>query len=83
MYFGSVPIAEVDGIDKKFKASLERIVKEGVDMERIALVLKKERLKVRCSSIGKMCDCLMDLLIASELARVIWRRLFLWLRHFW
>lgn len=46
VYFGSVPTEHVDGLDKKFKKSLQRIVKDGMDMERVKSVLKKDRLKV-------------------------------------
>ncbi|KAF8307697.1 hypothetical protein DL93DRAFT_2064630 [Clavulina sp. PMI_390] len=49
VYFGSVPTEQIDGLSAKFKESLQRIIKEGVDMERMALVLKKDRLKVRIS----------------------------------
>lgn len=46
VYFGSVPTEHVDTLDEKFKNSLQRIVKEGFDMERMQLVIKRDRLKV-------------------------------------
>ena len=49
VYFGSVPTEILmDGeLERKFTGALERIVEEGFDMERMRLVLKRERLKVR------------------------------------
>lgn len=46
VYFGSVPTEHVDDLNTKFKQSLQRIIKDGMDMERMKLVLNKDRLKV-------------------------------------
>lgn len=46
VYFGSVPVEHIDSLDNKFKKSLQKIIEEGLDMERMKLVLKKERVKV-------------------------------------
>ena len=46
VYFGSVPTEHIDCLDAKFKKSLRRIIDEGLDMERMNLVLKKDRIKV-------------------------------------
>lgn len=46
VYFGSVPTEHIDGLAAKFKKSLQRIIEEGFDMQRMKLVLKKDRLKV-------------------------------------
>jgi Zn-dependent M16 (insulinase) family peptidase len=53
VYFESVPTEILlDGsLEKKFKQTLQRISKEGFDMERMRLVLKRERLKV-CGHTG-------------------------------
>ncbi|KAG9001081.1 hypothetical protein FRB93_012461 [Tulasnella sp. JGI-2019a] len=48
VYFGSVPTEHLDGLGEKFKASLEKIVsdKEGIDMERMKMIIKRDRLKL-------------------------------------
>lgn len=45
-YFGSVPTTKVDEIEGLLRDKLKEVVKEGVDMERMAVVIKKERLKL-------------------------------------
>ncbi|KAG8859116.1 hypothetical protein FRB96_004686 [Tulasnella sp. 330] len=49
VYFGSVPTEHLGAINAKFKASLEKIVsdKHGIDMERMGMIIKRDRLKVR------------------------------------
>lgn len=49
IYVGSVPAEHLDTFDQKLKASLERIVKEGIDMERMAMVIKREERQVNSS----------------------------------
>ena len=47
VYLGSVPTEHLDTLDLKLRKSLEKIVADGLDMERMAIVLKRDRLKVR------------------------------------
>ncbi|KAF8337466.1 Metalloenzyme, LuxS/M16 peptidase-like protein [Cantharellus anzutake] len=49
VHFGAVPTEELDLLAGKFKSALECIVRDGFDMNRIRLVLKKERLRVSSS----------------------------------
>ena len=46
IYVGSVPSEHLDTFDEKLKASLERIVKEGVDMERMLMVINRDERQV-------------------------------------
>lgn len=46
VYFGSVPTEHLDTLDEKFKVSLEKVVADGLDMERMATVISRDRLKV-------------------------------------
>ena len=48
VYFGSVPSEHLDTLDERFKAALQRIVAEGLDMDRMSSVIARDRLKV-CS----------------------------------
>ncbi|KAG8802435.1 hypothetical protein FRC17_006413, partial [Serendipita sp. 399] len=47
VYFGSVPVEHLDALDEKFRTSLQRIASEGIDMERMATVIARDRLKLR------------------------------------
>ena len=47
IYVGSVPTEYLDTFDTKLKASFERIVKEGLDMERTAMVINRDERQVR------------------------------------
>ncbi|KAF9069136.1 Metalloenzyme, LuxS/M16 peptidase-like protein [Rhodocollybia butyracea] len=47
IYVGSVPTEHLDTFDQKLKASLQRIVKEGIDMERMAMVISREERQLR------------------------------------
>ncbi|KAF7347762.1 hypothetical protein MVEN_01533700 [Mycena venus] len=42
IYVGSVPTELLDEFDSKLKASLRRIVSEGIDMERMAMVINRD-----------------------------------------
>ena len=43
VYFGSVPTEHLNTLDKRFRASLQRIVNEGIDMKRMAMVLDRDQ----------------------------------------
>ncbi|GLB36235.1 putative insulinase (Peptidase family M16) [Lyophyllum shimeji] len=47
IYVGSVPTDQLDNFDVKFKESLKRIVEEGIDMKRMAMVINREERKLR------------------------------------
>ncbi|KAG8786710.1 hypothetical protein FRC15_010850 [Serendipita sp. 397] len=47
VYFGSVPVEHLDTLDEKFTKSLQRIASESIDMERMATVIARDRLKLR------------------------------------
>ncbi|KAG9104560.1 hypothetical protein FRC06_001340 [Ceratobasidium sp. 370] len=46
IYFGSVPTDQLNELHGKVIKSLKKIVADGVDMERIRLVIKRDKLKV-------------------------------------
>jgi hypothetical protein len=50
IYFGSVPTDQLDTIHDKVIAKLKEIVAAGIDMDRIRLVIKRDKLKV-CAEI--------------------------------
>ncbi|KAK7463673.1 hypothetical protein VKT23_005614 [Stygiomarasmius scandens] len=47
IYIGSVPTAHLDAFDEKLKDSLKRIVKEGIDMERMQMVINRDERQLR------------------------------------
>ncbi|KAG8964007.1 hypothetical protein FRC03_002291 [Tulasnella sp. 419] len=46
IYFASVPIEHLSTLDEKLRKSLQNFAKEGIDMERMRILLKRERLKL-------------------------------------
>ncbi|KAG9076542.1 hypothetical protein FS749_011635, partial [Ceratobasidium sp. UAMH 11750] len=49
IYFGSVPTDQLDELHGKVIKSLKKIVADGIDMERIRLVIKRDKLKLKSS----------------------------------
>lgn len=47
IYIGSVPTELLEGFDQKLKTSLKRIVSEGIDMERMAMIINRDERQVR------------------------------------
>ncbi|KAG6888680.1 hypothetical protein C0995_006670 [Termitomyces sp. Mi166 len=47
IYIGSVPTEHLDNFDAKLRNSFQRIIKEGIDMERMAMVLNREERQLR------------------------------------
>ena len=47
IYFGSVPTDQLDELHGKVITSIKKIVADGIDMDRIRLVIKRDKLKVR------------------------------------
>lgn len=48
VYFGSVPSEHLDTLDERFRAALQRIMADGLDMDRMSSIIARDRLKV-CS----------------------------------
>jgi len=46
IYVGSIPTEHLGSFNEKLKVSFERIVKEGIDMERMAMVLNRDERQV-------------------------------------
>ena len=46
IYIGSVPTEHLDTFDTRFRASLERIVKDDIDMERMAMIISRDERQV-------------------------------------
>lgn len=42
IYIGSVPTGELQSFNEKLQISLHRIVKEGIDMHRMAMVINRD-----------------------------------------
>ncbi|CCO26896.1 hypothetical protein BN14_00928 [Rhizoctonia solani AG-1 IB] len=47
IYFGAVPTEQLDALHQKVIVKLKQIVAEGIDMDRIRLVIKRDRLKLK------------------------------------
>lgn len=60
VYIGGVPTSDLEAMPAKFTECLKKVVKDGFDMERMATVLKRERLKVgicmRGRSLARIAD---------------------------
>jgi hypothetical protein len=46
IYVGSVPTEHLDAFDIKLKASFQRITNEGIDMERMGMVINRDERQV-------------------------------------
>lgn len=46
IYIGSVPTEHLDSFNEKLLASLRRIVKEGIDMERMSMLINRDERQV-------------------------------------
>lgn len=46
IYIGSIPSEHLDGFNEKLKASFERIIAEGIDMDRMAMVINRDERQV-------------------------------------
>ncbi|KDQ63640.1 hypothetical protein JAAARDRAFT_29668 [Jaapia argillacea MUCL 33604] len=47
IYIGSVPTEHLEGFDERLKESLRKVVREGVDMERMGLVIRRDERQLR------------------------------------
>lgn len=50
IYIGSVPTAHLDDFNEKLRTSLNRIVEEGLDMDRMAMVISRDERQVTSTS---------------------------------
>lgn len=66
-YFSSVPSDQLDRLDQQFVDLLSSIVQEGIDMERMHMVIKRDKLKVLSQLETKPADSFADLLITDFL----------------
>lgn len=46
IYVGAVPTEHLDTFDEKLKASFQRIASEGIDLERMAMVIGRDERQV-------------------------------------
>ncbi|PKI83996.1 hypothetical protein MVES_002292 [Malassezia vespertilionis] len=61
--FSSVPTAELDTLDAELVAVLRDLVENGVDMQRMHMVLRRERLRLLSQLEMRPADCFSDVLI--------------------
>jgi hypothetical protein len=47
IYIGSVPAEHLDTFNERLKASLQRIVVDGIDMQRMCMVINRDERQVR------------------------------------
>ncbi|OCH95812.1 hypothetical protein OBBRIDRAFT_788022 [Obba rivulosa] len=67
IYAGSVPAEHLDTFDQKLMASLQRIVKEGIDMERLARVINRDERQLRSKLETSKGDTFSSAIIADFL----------------
>ncbi|SNX85732.1 related to Zn2+-dependent endopeptidase, insulinase superfamily [Melanopsichium pennsylvanicum] len=66
-YFSSVPTEQLDKLDQQLVELLASIVKKGIDMDRMQMVIKRDKLKVLSQLETKPADSFADLLITDFL----------------
>lgn len=66
-YFSSVPTEKLDGLDQQLVDLLAGIVKEGIDMDRMKMVIKRDKLKALSRLETRPADSFADLLITDFL----------------
>ncbi|SPO29441.1 related to metalloprotease 1 [Ustilago trichophora] len=66
-YFSSVPTEQLDKLDQQLVDLLATIVKDGIDMDRMQMVIKRDKLKVLSQLETKPADSFADLLITDFL----------------
>lgn len=78
IYVGSVPTEHLHGFDEKLKASLERIVREGIDMDRMSMILSRDERQVNETLESATILLLMFYAIVAQQARICQGGHFLW-----
>ncbi|KAN0061466.1 hypothetical protein ACQY0O_006313 [Thecaphora frezii] len=66
-YFSSVPTERLDEVDGLVVELLERVAREGIDMERMSMLIKRDKLKLLSSLETKPADGFSDLIIMDFL----------------
>jgi len=67
IYVGSIPTEHLDSFDEKLKASLERVVSEGIDMQRMAMVINRDERQLRSKLESAKGDTFSEMVIADFL----------------
>ena len=52
IYVGSVPVQELQSFDEKLRMALRRIVEDGIDMPRMAMIINREERQVKLSNLS-------------------------------
>jgi len=47
VYIGSVPTEHLDNFHEKLKTSMKRLVEQGIDMERMSMIIRRDERQVR------------------------------------
>ncbi len=66
-YFSSVPSEQLDRLDQQLVDLLAGVVKDGIDMDRMHMIIKRDKLKVLSQLETKPADSFADLLITDFL----------------
>lgn len=71
IYAGSVPVEHLETFDTKLQASLQRIVEEGIDMDRMLMLINRDerqlRSKLESSKAETFASCVItDFLYGAE-----------------
>ncbi|KAJ3559767.1 hypothetical protein NM688_g144 [Phlebia brevispora] len=67
IYAGSVPIEHLDSFDAKLQASLKRVVEEGIDMERMTMLIERDERQLRSKLESSKADTFSSSVIADTL----------------
>lgn len=65
-----MPAEQLDTLPKKFKEILARIVKDGIDMTRMATVLERQKLSLLNSMETDGADVLSDVVVAGKCSAI-------------
>ena len=64
-YFSSVPTERLDDLDGELVKVFEKVTQEGIDMSRMATIIRRERLKLMSQLESKPADSFADVIIVS------------------
>lgn len=82
VYVGGVPVAELDGFDERLVKSLKKIVVDGLDMERMKMIIDRDERQVSHTFYVYLYTILnWTKSSVPKQARVCQRRYLLWYRH--
>lgn len=66
VYVGSVPTVHLDSFDAKLHESFRRISKEGVDLDRMSMVIDRAERQVYLSLVQTVCELLINYKLRSK-----------------